>query len=1781
MEDPVDAVHSNTPAASVRCLTPLRSLLFVLPSLALRPRFTDLRFGMKFEDVAEEVDDAEDGLADMSTSSSHSMKSVLGKRGVKDLSGHSDAKLVGGDEEDTQTWFRAFAHGFDILAQPRREAATESASVSAKAVIKVSGDEDHPDFFRLSARFKQGASAPRAPFSVIQPQLDAPAVEEPDVHASSGQGIHVEDRKPLLSRPVVDGREAHSDVEDLKPHLPSGFDEHSVVHDVKPVLVGADVKPGLQGSRWDDEDRRPLPADRCELEHGEPVARTLVYLFFEGLVLIRFRVRPETAKLELSPPVRTPQEERQPFFDEQEDSPWPEENSQWPDGVEPRYEVTHFLEEEEEPEPVERGLGYDPLFGDYVGRRRDEEAEAMATVSKLAADSQNFADTDLRRAVQLPRDEEEADRYLASQEQEVNRQVVQFYESDAGSSTPRVPRAEQFAVESAQSRARQRQWLEDRQEEAALKVEERRVATIVVLEWDIDKALPLRLKCVTCPRLNMTTSAAERHLTLPRHIMSLLPPTELEDDSFDLRTNAPAAAFPAQGGDDGPAAQRMQCEDAGDAMVQDENILPSSALPPRQSAPPGFSIGSVEYTAGELLTQHMDKMGASFERMFLGFGGDISDGEVEAEDSEDVGEDELGLDQERRRAEAELEATYQGTSAVKPGERSTPEFYPFKDEKDLWAFILTCSPRYRISRNLRENIWMAMEGCGVTGMPSRELMEEKLAFLRRHVGALPVESTGHLGNKVFVNDMRKIVEQELCNPLVREHLRMVPEDTGKALPEVWAAEKWAKELPAELLTQAVVVREQLFYVNEVTPYNDGQNGDQLFFPVKWITKGNSDGVQVVHSRGYLVEMHPSTGQLCIDYRRELFVSSAHFTGTGQQFRKHRLKTTDAQDDIIDCFRSADGTGEILADLGFDLLPAYQHHRKPSRRRDSKGRRVVVPLILYGDDSSGNRSKKWNKHVSFYTCLAGLPAKMLAQEYNIHFLSTSNVASPLEQIEGIVTQINSTQTSPIAVVDIDPSNPSGTLDVEIMALLFEGDNPMHAELSCQKGMGGLKFCRCCHVGASKKADERLASHIEGFMKTGPPRDLQETKETLEAFRRDVANGASKSRVQDAEKRTGTSDLFTSHYLSKLWELKEQLTAKGVPAEHIAARLVAAESSPEFQSNGFRMNPLLDLKGTNREARDVVGAQLTPLYAGYDFHRDTPVEILHTILLGFVKYLWRDLVNRSTEEQKQLLRIRLRAFDTTGCDFSTLDGDMLVRFANSLVGKDFRAVLQSILFTVTGSIPQAELDLWRSLAVLGQLVWRKEIEDIEAYLLELQIAIDNFMDCTAMLTPQWFNKKKWHILLHLPEHIRRFGPATHFATEKFESYNGVMREQSVHSNRQAPGRDIAVTFGKYNMMRHILSGGWWTSSENLQVRAGPRVRELFEKHERVRKLYGLNSKPLRPTGSATFAKLATVVKLNEEHEFTKNLDPPDAIVAKHRLKSYQGLEVKGLTIESGEVVKIRDYVFVRTAGTSRPQIAQIESMQALRLQWTPALLKSSEARQAAPVAIFIRPLQFSGHSCPATSLYRFTKSNIRYMFFTNGNESQIIGRANVQHDCLHAGCRGDATEFIRQERQVTTRTRAILRHRHGTTETPNSFDVNDYFLLNTTCTHNHLFLDPWIQQLPPLTHRRQEIILEAVEQRESSRIAGVASTHAKSLPQFGDDGFNPLRLIYREPTFVATSLKNKTMEAILLKYMPNGKFRSGCNKTELARLWALYVTDKTIDTEDTEAADNRKELESDAE
>lgn len=119
---------------------------------------------------------------------------------------------------------------------------------------------------------------------------------------------------------------------------------------------------------------------------------------------------------------------------------------------------------------------------------------------------------------------------------------------------------------------------------------------------------------------------------------------------------------------------------------------------------------------------------------------------------------------------------------------------------------------------------------------------------------------------------------------------------------------------------------------------------------------------------------------------------------------------------------------------------------------------------------------------------------------------------------------------------------------------------------------------------------------------------------------------------------------------------------------------------------------------------------------DPHSNTPVEILHVLLLGFIKYFWRDAMEHLSDTQKETVKIRLSCVDVSGLgpDIASLRGATLVQYAGSLVGRDFWILIQVALFVLYDLLDKKILGAWAALAVLVPLVWQPEINNVDDYL-----------------------------------------------------------------------------------------------------------------------------------------------------------------------------------------------------------------------------------------------------------------------------------------------------------------------------------------------------------------------------------------------------------------------------------------------------------------------------------
>ncbi|KAI9430425.1 hypothetical protein H4582DRAFT_2113848 [Lactarius indigo] len=315
---------------------------------------------------------------------------------------------------------------------------------------------------------------------------------------------------------------------------------------------------------------------------------------------------------------------------------------------------------------------------------------------------------------------------------------------------------------------------------------------------------------------------------------------------------------------------------------------------------------------------------------------------------------------------------------------------------------------------------------------------------------------------------------------------------------------------------------------------------------------------------------------------------------------------------------------------------------------------------------------------------------------------------------------------------------------VSALL--GDNPMQSEFACHIGQMGKFFCRMCDV--------------KGF---------------------DAPPSGSRVPVNPTTSHDG------NHATSDLPGTSDGESSAGGSPSGSHGRKKGDESMQDMVER---------ITQRTTGIKDTFFEVLIPT-------ADTPVEILHTVLLGFVKYLWRDVVHNqlgTNVQKKGTLRTRLDSLDISGLQLpgaKHLAGNTLVQYAGSLTGRDFRIIAQVAPFVLYDLVPDVCFDVWVSLSNLIPIVWQAEIPNIDEYIAHLEIAIQEFHYRIICWTPRWFNKAKYHVILHLPTHTILF------ATESFESFNAIIRAKSIHSNRLAPSRDIALAFAHNNRVRHLIS------------------------------------------------------------------------------------------------------------------------------------------------------------------------------------------------------------------------------------------------------------------------------------------------------------------------------------------------------------------------------------------
>ncbi|KAL6304652.1 hypothetical protein BKA93DRAFT_817379 [Sparassis latifolia] len=461
--------------------------------------------------------------------------------------------------------------------------------------------------------------------------------------------------------------------------------------------------------------------------------------------------------------------------------------------------------------------------------------------------------------------------------------------------------------------------------------------------------------------------------------------------------------------------------------------------------------------------------------------------------------------------------------------------------------------------------------------------------------------------------------------------------------------------------------------------------------------------------------------------------------------------------------------------------------------------ITVFIPLWADDVST---------CNVYMVNSNLPGRLLQQEYFVKFVSTSPHASAPEQFEAIMPLVQESQKKPVRFRLIVPALPA--------------DNPQQAEEASHIGMNANCKCRRCKAGGSHEVQESDEGY-HALHEPGELRNVTETREVVIEQLKLAALGVAQ-KVADHQTATGVKDKIAQHWIEQLIKKAREIkaTEPGHSSESISDELAEWLKSETAQP----FSPLLTISTLNPT-------------------QDTPVELLHTILLGLIKYSWHSLHTSWTEANQDLFTMRLQATDIQGLSIPPIRASYMIQYRNGLIGKHFKTIMQTATFHVHDIATPAQFKVTKALGELGAVLWIPEIDNMEQYLHDLGTLIDNALDAFDDLDPaRILVKGKLHVLKHILVDIRRFGPAIRFSTEIFECFNAIFRMCSVLSNHQAPSRDIAHKLADIDRVKHILSGGYWLQHQ-AHVQAGKDVRSLLKQQPIIQRHLGWTpDKPFTP-------------------------------------------------------------------------------------------------------------------------------------------------------------------------------------------------------------------------------------------------------------------------------------------------------------------------------------------------
>ena len=461
------------------------------------------------------------------------------------------------------------------------------------------------------------------------------------------------------------------------------------------------------------------------------------------------------------------------------------------------------------------------------------------------------------------------------------------------------------------------------------------------------------------------------------------------------------------------------------------------------------------------------------------------------------------------------------------------------------------------------------------------------------------------------------VLMEVSKPHVMRNLILYPDDTKNFIEGAWTGTKWKEDIT--LQTPMIRVKCKDYWVQDFAII---------------------DTTSVVRTAYFFIEDNSikAYGQRALlDSKQNLYVSDEAI-----------VVETDAFVDVIDLVAHPDrlAGGLIQIHQNWMAVPLNSNQiqlclKVHPLKAIASGKRVInIGLYLFSDETSGSKTKQWNNHESISYRLMNLPFEMSQSEDRVRYLCVSKDVPAMDMLDAVYKEVTATLEK--GVVTLDPDEEREVL-VVASVFAFLADNPRHSHICRHTGASGNHPCRFCDAKTSvfpsligQRRDKRTT--------------LENIKTITERAGRLLRRVVSKKRERGDTTVKDLRDLlkdcnYSSDESRRLLKALAKNKVESVEVKHALEWFVKHESAnpPWFETETL------------------------------DPFRDCPIEILHTILLGLVKYLMRATVYGSSAGTRRQYELAIE--DINWKELGRRERPKtLITYVGSCVGRNFKSAIQ---------------------------------------------------------------------------------------------------------------------------------------------------------------------------------------------------------------------------------------------------------------------------------------------------------------------------------------------------------------------------------------------------------------------------------------------------------------------------------------------------------------------------